>query len=114
VGVAPAAPTGLRVVRSPSKSTLTFKRKRGVAKFTLRASVTTSSGRRVSSNWMWLQTSKNGGTWQSAYKLKTNSLGSASKTIVAKKKSTKYYRWYSPRTLTHLAATTAKQKVVIK
>lgn len=99
--------------RSPSSSSLTYKRKKGTARFTLAATVIDTFGP-VSGTWVWLQKSTNGKKWTTLYRLKTNSAGNISKAFSAKKKGTTYYRWYAPGTILDRAAVTGRQKVRIR
>lgn len=101
------------ISRSPNKASLTYKRKRGTAKFTLAATVADARGA-VAGQWVWLQKSSNGRTWKNAYKVKTSAAGKVSVTIKLKKRQTIYYRWSAPQTTYDFAKTTAKQKVRIK
>jgi hypothetical protein len=106
--------TACAITRSPKQSTLTYKRKKGSAKFTLSATLSGAYGRFGASP-VYLQYSSNGKTgWKSFPKQTTNANGVASKAIVVKKKSTKYYRWYTPSTSAHAASYSVKQKVVVK
>lgn len=100
--------------RSPSASKLTYKRKKGKAKFTLKAKVLNQFGLPLKSTKVYLQTSSNGRSWKNSYTMYTNSTGWLTKTITAKKKGTKYYRWYRPKTTTNASAQTGAQRVVIK
>ena len=103
------------VVRSPAKSTATYSRKAGVAKFTLSAVVKGWSARPVARRYIYLQTSKNGRAWASAYKLKTSSAGKASKALAVKAKQVRYYRWYVPANAgVNLKTYSAKTKVTVK
>jgi hypothetical protein len=100
--------------RSPSASKLTYKRKKGKAKFTLKAKMLNQFALPVKSTKVYLQTSSNGRSWKNTYTMYTNSTGSLTKTITAKKKGTKFYRWYRPKSTTNTSAQTGAQKVVIK
>lgn len=100
--------------RSPSASKLTYKRKKGKVKFTLKARMLNQFALPVKSTKVYLQTSSNGRSWKNSYTLHTNASGWASRTITAKKKGTKYYRWYRPKTTTNTSAQTGSQRVVIK
>lgn len=104
------------IARSPSSSKVTYKRKRGVAKFTLSAKVKGWGGLPITGRYVYLQTSKNGKTgWKNTYKIKTSSAGKASKYLKIKKKSVKYYRWYVPaKAGVNTSAYTSKQKVTVK
>ena len=114
VHVAYALPKkAVSIARTPTATTLTYKRKRGVAKFTLKARLT-SLGKPVASALIRLQTSSNGKTWNSWYSLKTNSSGIASKAFAIKKKSTRYYRWYALATANQTSGYSSKQKVIVK
>jgi hypothetical protein len=104
---------GCVISRSPSAGTVTYKRKKGSAKFTLKATLTGIYGPYAGSP-VWLQYSSNGKTGWKNIKLSTNSAGVVSRTITAKKKATTYYRWYTPATSAHTAAQSKNQKVVVK
>jgi hypothetical protein len=101
------------IKRYPGGSSAVFKRKHGVAKFTLSATFTTD-GKRIGKELVYLQSSTNGSKWKAFATLTTTSAGVASKDFKVKKKSTVYYRWYCPETAVHLEAYTSKQKVVVK
>jgi len=104
------------VTRSPSGSSLTYKRKRGVAKYTLSGTMTGWNKTRLAKRTVYLQTSKNGKTgWKNTYKLTTSSTGKASKSFKIKTRGTRYYRWYVPAKSGMNTSTYAtKQKVVVK
>lgn len=101
------------IARSPSSSSLTYKRKKGKAKFTLAATVRDARGG-VPGASVWLQKSSNGKKWSTLYRLKTNSAGKVSKAFSVKKKGTTYYRWYAPATIYDAVKWTGKQKVRVK
>jgi hypothetical protein len=103
----------LTIKRSPSGSSLTYKRRRGVARFTLGATLSDARGR-VGGAWVWLQKSGNGRTWTNVVRLRANSLGTVSRSLSARKKGTAYYRWYAPATASDRATVTSKQRVRIK
>ena len=104
-------PLGMK--RSPNGSSVSYKRKKGVAKFTLSVTLTDARGA-VAGKYVWLQKSSNGKKWSNLYRLTTNASGKASKAFSAKKKSTTYYRWSAPVTPYDRAGATSKQKVVVK
>ncbi len=87
--------TKASIAKSPNKSKVTYKRKSGVAKFTLSAMVKVR-GHAVAGRTVYLQSSKNGKSWKNTYKLKTSSKGRAGKFFKVKTKSVRYYRWYVP------------------
>ena len=101
------------ISRSPSSSKLTYKRKKGIATFVLGATLHDARGA-VAGAYLWLQKSTNGKKWATLYKLKTSSSGKVVKAFSAKKKSTAYYRWYTPTTIYDSTRSTSKQKVVVK
>jgi hypothetical protein len=103
----------LAIKRSPSGSSLTYKRRRGVARFTLGARLSDARGR-VHGAWIWLQKSTNGRTWRNVIRLRSNSLGMVAKGFSARKKSVTYYRWYVPATASDRATVTSKQRVRVK
>lgn len=101
------------VSRTPGGASLSYRRRHGVARFKLGAAVFGVSGRLASAT-VWLQKSKNGRSWKGIYKLRTNSSGSVSKRLSARRRGVAYYRWYVPPATGRLSAATAKQKVRIK
>jgi internalin A len=103
----------LSISRSPSGSSVSFKRKKGAAKFTLFATFSDARGA-VSGATVWLQKSSKGAKWSNLYKLSTNSSGKVSKAFSAKKSGTTYYRWSAAATASDHAGVTSKQKVVVK
>jgi hypothetical protein len=102
------------IKRAPAASKLTYKRKKGVAKFTLSGRFTNQFGLPIKGLRVILQTSKNGKKWKSTYAITTNSNGTASKAFKVKKKGTTYYRWYRVASSTMTKALSGTQKVVIK
>jgi archaellum component FlaF (FlaF/FlaG flagellin family) len=102
------------VARQPGKSSVTYKRKKGVAKYTLSASVTGDFGRPIAAASVYLQSSKNGKAWKTYARLTTNGAGVGTRSFRSKSRSTTYYRWYLPATETWVSATTSKQKVTVK
>jgi hypothetical protein len=107
-------PVRPKITRSPSASKVTYKRKKGKAKFTLKARMLDQFALPVKSTKVYLQTSSNGRKWKNSYTLNTNASGWVSKTITVKKKGTKYYRWYRPKTTTNTSAQTGAQRVIVK
>ncbi|MDR3686162.1 MAG: leucine-rich repeat domain-containing protein [Coriobacteriia bacterium] len=103
----------LTMKRSPSSSALSYKRKKGVAKFTLAVTLSDPRGA-VAGVAVWLQKSSNGKKWSNLYRLATSTSGKASKAFSAKKKGTTYYRWSAAATAFDGAGLTPKQKVVVK
>ena len=106
--------TPCSITRSPASATLTYKRKKGSAKFTLTATVKgqywTFAGTSVA-----LQSSANGKNgWKTVAALKTSAAGAASKTLTIKRASTRYYRWYTANSATHSAAYSTTFKVRVK
>jgi hypothetical protein len=101
------------VSRTPKASSLSYKRRRGVARFKLGATLSTSRGR-LGGATVWLQKSTNGRSWKSVYKLRSNSSGNVSKRLSVKRRGVGYYRWYVPSAADRLAAYTAKQRVRVK
>jgi hypothetical protein len=103
------------VTKSPTPSTLTYRRKKGVARWTLAAMLRWPGGAAQPGQRVYLQSSANGRTkWKTLYRLTTNSGGKVSRTLSSKKRATTYYRWYvqpSPRTA---ATIVGKQKIVVK
>jgi hypothetical protein len=107
------APLPLATKRAPSASSLTYKRKAGLVKFTLSATFSDAQGS-VSDSTVWLQKSANGRNWANLAKLKTNSSGKVAKSVSARKPGTTYYRWFSPASAAHRSAVTSKQKVRVR
>lgn len=103
----------LNIVRSPGGSSLSYKRKRGVAKFTLSATLSDARGK-VRGQRVWLQKSTDGRSWKTVTKVATNSVGKASVTLRFKKRQAVYYRWYAPQTVYNFSKTTSRQRVRIK
>lgn len=105
-----------KIVRKPTSSKLSYKRKSGVAKFKLSAKVTGWGGLPLAKRTVYLQTSKTGTSgWKNTYKLTTSSTGSASKSFKIKTKGVRYYRWYMPaKSGVNYKAYTTKQKVTVK
>jgi hypothetical protein len=109
VKVCYGTPTVGSISRTPSKSTVSFRRKRGVIRYTLSAMIREANGASIPYAPVVLQTSKNGRSgWKTAYVLSSDENGGVSKTIKATKKSTAYYRWVAG------SKRTAKQRIVVK
>ncbi len=104
------------IKRSPTSSKLTYKRKGGVAKYKLSATIKGWMGTPLASRTVYLQTSKNGKSgWKNTYKLKTGSTGKVSKSFKIKSKGVRYYRWYVPaKSGVNNKVYASKQKVTIK
>ena len=102
------------IARSPSKSSLTYKRKKGVARYTLAATVRDKDGTRVEGKRVYLQTSRNGKTWKNTYKLATSATGRVSKSFKSRTTGTRYYRWYVSASPEYVKAYTSKQRVRVK
>jgi internalin A len=100
------------IARSPRAASLTYRRRRGVAKFTLAATITDARGA-VPGATVWLQKSS-GGKWKTLYRLTTNAAGKVSKAFAVKKRGSSSYRWYAPATAYDRAAATGRQKVLIR
>jgi hypothetical protein len=100
-----------KIARTPSASSLTYKRKKGVAKFTLSARFTNQFGLPLTSTTVYVQTSSNGKKWKNAYKGKTGADGVDAWTFSIKKKGKYYFRWSAPL---GKGATSGTQKVTIK
>ena len=107
-------PSVSAIMRQPNVSSVTYKRRKGAAKYTLSATMTGDFGRPIGSGSVQLQSSKNGKTWKRYATLTTSSKGVASRSFKSKTKSTTYYRWYLPKTSKWVEATTSKQKVTVK
>jgi protocatechuate 3,4-dioxygenase beta subunit len=106
--------TNITIKRKPSGSALVYKRKRGVAKYTLSATFSDKSGARLKGIRVYLQSSSNGRTWTKNPGLTTDSFGVAKRSFKIRSKRKIYYRWFSPETATYFAAYTSKQKVTVK
>jgi hypothetical protein len=100
------------IARSPSSSRLTYKRKK---KFTLGARFADQYGYPLSGRYVYLQRSTNGGkSWRTRVTARTDSAGLAAVKFTASKKSTVYYRWFSPGSPTSKSVYSSGQRVVIK
>jgi len=100
--------------RLPSASSVTYKRKKGVAKFTLAVTLSDAVGAAPGIG-VWLQkrtSSKK--KWTTLYKLTTNARGNASKAFAVKKKGTTYYRWVSVATTLDRSVTSKSQTVKVR
>jgi len=104
------------IARSPSGANLSYRRRSGVARYTLKATLKGPAGYPMASQRLLLQSSTNGRTgWKTVATLKTNSKGQASKSFKVTKARTVYYRWYSPgRSGAYLKVATSKQKVTVR
>jgi hypothetical protein len=101
--------------RSPGSSTITVKRNRGVAKYTLSATVKDADGALAAGKTVYLQTSSNGRThWKNSYKLKTSLSGRVSKSLSWRSRGTRYYRWYAPSSAGYTSAYATKQTVKVR
>lgn len=109
--VTPVRPS---VKRTPSGSSLTYKRKHGSAKFTLSARFTDQFGLPIRGISVYLQKSSNGRSWKNFVRATTNSNGTAAVKVTAKKKGRVYFRWYRAATATSKLAKANAQKVTIK
>lgn len=101
------------ISRTPAPYSKTYKRKKGSVTFKLSAKLKGAAYYTANSA-ITLQSSKNGRTWKTVANLKTNSVGSVSRSIKAKKRGTTYYRWKIANTSRHFAATSTKFKAVVK
>ena len=107
--------TKASIARSPNKSMVTYKRKRGVARFGLSAVVKGWGGTAAARRTVYLQSSTNGKRWKSTYKLKTNSKGKATKSFKTRTKRVRYYRWYVPaESQFNLKTYSKRTKVTVK
>lgn len=103
------------VARTPAKSKVTYRRRSGVAKFKLAATMKGWGGSALSKRTVYLQTSKDGKKWKSTYKLTTGSTGKVSKSFRIKSKQVRYYRWYVPaKSQVNLKTYSAKTKVTVR
>ena len=109
-------PVRQSIKRTPSATKLTYKRKKGVVKYTLSAVFTDQFKLPVSGAKIYLQSSKNGKTkWTKRMTLTSSASGFVGVKVTAKSKSVKYYRWYRPKTSsTSAIAKTGAQKVTVK
>lgn len=103
----------LTVVRTPSASSLTYRRRHGIAKFTLAARFGDSLGA-MSGVVAYLQKSGDGRKWSRLSRIVTTGTGRASLTISAKKTGRTYYRWYAPATVLNTACVTKSQRVTVR
>ena len=99
--------------RSPSGSSLTYTRKKGLVKFSLGGTLSDPFGR-VGGAQVWLQKSSNGKKWANLYRCTSNVNGNFSYAFNAKKKATMYYRWVFSAKEFDRGVTTSKQKVRVK
>jgi uncharacterized protein YkwD len=103
------------IARSPSASGLTYRRRRGVARWTLSATFSGVGGARLAGQRVYLQISKNGRTgWKNVCWLTTNSSGRVSRALSARRRSAAYYRWYVGATVASASTATGAQKVTVK
>lgn len=103
------------VARSPKKWTVTVKRKKKVARYTLSAVVRDTDGTLVGGARVYLQVSKNGKTkWKKAATLRTNAAGKVAKQFKSRKKSKLYYRWYVPVGVGYNKVYSGRQRVIVK
>jgi hypothetical protein len=97
----------------PLAAKVTYKRSKGVAKFTLWGRVTVGKYYAplvpVS-----LQESTNGKKWKTIGKYTTNADAWVSRTFKVKAKRTRYYRWTVAGTTDYASCTASKQKVTVK
>jgi hypothetical protein len=104
-----------RLVRSPSSSSKTYKRKKHVAKYTLKATLTDEIGVPIPGATLYLQkynTKKK--TWKTYKTLGTSVRGVASVAFKSRSASTTYYRWVAPATADRAKVSTGKQKIRVK
>jgi photosystem II stability/assembly factor-like uncharacterized protein len=99
--------------RWPVSSSLSFKRKKGVARFTLWGRVAVGKYYAPLVH-VHLQESTTGRKWRTVASRTSDSQGWANKTFAVKSKRTRYYRWSVPGTVDYSGASTGKQKVVVK
>jgi hypothetical protein len=101
--------------RSPSPSSKTYRRKRGVVRFTLSATERDAIGIPVEGVKVHLQKyNSKKRTWKTYKTLITDATGVASVDFKAKSRSTTTYRWYVPATSDLTKAWTGKQKISVK
>ena len=110
----PLVQTTPSLTRSPPKSSLTYPRGNGVAKYTLSVTLSDSLGSPIEGLIVYLQSSANGKKWRKRATLGTNWLGMASRAFKSKTKSTTYYRWNVPATPGCRSVISGNQKVVVK
>jgi hypothetical protein len=102
------------MTQSPEAETVVLSSKRGVATYTLGATLNSSPNTPARGAKIYLQRKGPGGKWTAVAKLKTNKSGKASRRLKTKKHRTVRYRWYAPRTGSRAPATTPVQKVTVK
>jgi len=103
------------IARSPNKNTVTVRRRKHVARWTLSAKLRDKDGTLIAGVRVYLQTSKNGKSrWSNTYRLKTNTNGQVSKKFSTRKRGTRYYRWYVPASPGYNKVYSARQKVQVK
>lgn len=102
------------ITRTPFRSVIKVRRRRGAARYTLSA-VFGGVGARLAGSRVYLQASKNGKTgWKNVSRLTTNSSGRASRALTKRKRTTIYYRWHIGSTSASVDAASSRQKVVIR
>ena len=103
------------IARTPNKSIVTYTRRSGVARFALSAVIKGKGAKPIAGRYVYLQTSTNGRTWTSTYKIKTSSAGRAAKVLTVRTKQVRYYRWYVPaQSRMNLKTYSAATKVVVR
>lgn len=108
--IVPAA----KLIRSPSGSSFTRTRSRGVAKWTTTATFVNSQGAWLVSRPVKLQRKIGTGSWKTMYTLTTKINGKVTKTVSIRTKGTTKWRWYAPSDLAtypSVYSTTATVKV---
>lgn len=108
-------PMVTHLTRSPSASSKTYRRKRGVVKYTLTAAATNEIGVPIVGATVYLQKYNTKTKKWKNYKTRTAGAGGvAGVAFRSKSSSTTYYRWYVPAAADHSKAYTGKQKIRVK
>lgn len=103
------------IAHRPAASSATCKRKHGVAKYTLSATVKGWGGAADRGDYVYLQVSRDGKKFGSGYKIRTSGSGKADKTFRITTRQVRYYRWYVPaRAEVCLANTSSRTRVSVK
>jgi hypothetical protein len=104
------------IARSPKSSSVTYRRKKGKAKYSLSATVKGADSTPVGGIRVRLQRSVNGKTkWKTSGTYTANSAGKVTKAFTSKNRSTTYYRWVVlPQSGVTATPKTSRQKIRIK
>ena len=113
VVVVPTAPINPSIRRSPPGNK-TYLRKRGVARYTLLATVSGPAGV-LAGTTVYLQSrTSTKRAWKNSYRRVTNASGRASVAFRSKRKATTYYRWVVVSQAPINYAATRSQRIVVR